>query len=165
MRRTNLFTATEVRELEGHRGSRPVLVATWALDEVKAAILRGDAAAAADAAAPDGTLWLPTALSTTPQLLLYASFEAAARDFVTHTSALMEAASHPVPWPYLHLLRGVLLTLLLVVAYALVERLDAAAVLSLPCYAAALFILIGLEQASLPGPFVEMFSRHLEACL
>ena len=41
MRRTNLFTYAEVDQLAAYKGSKPALAASWALGEVKAAIVGG----------------------------------------------------------------------------------------------------------------------------
>lgn len=141
MRRTNLFTRAEIAALQKYRGYRPFLAATWALAEVRTAIIK-------DKPEREGGPQ-KSQLTTMPQLSIFGNFEKCMEDFCAHCGATMEVLNQPVPFPYFHILKLLLLVALLILSYALIELLLANVFLSLTCYTVACFIMIGLEQIAI----------------
>lgn len=161
MRRTNLFTRAEVEQLHAYRGNMSFLAASWALGEVKSAVLR-DRPDPSQEALPDHAVTVAQSakdadanhsfdgsLITVPQLIVFNQFEATVRDFCKEVNATMEILAQPVPFPYFHILKLQLLVALLVLSYALVEITDANAFLSLTCYSITLLVMIGLQQVAI----------------
>ena len=189
MRHTNLFTRAEVMQLSEHQGNMSLLAASWALGEVKQAILRdrGGNVFDKDSDGPAGMNVKPKIprssaveelqsrnhsfdgmLSTMPMLSVFNSFEAQFREFTYHCLATMEILLQPVPFPYFHILKLLLLVALLILSYALVELLNAQFFLSLGCYTVSLMIMLGLQGISIgmSDPFGNdevSVERHMHA--
>ena len=80
----------------------------------------------------------------------------------------MEILLQPVPFPYFHILKLLLLVALLILSYALVELLNAQFFLSLGCYTVSLMIMLGLQGISIgmSDPFGNdevSVERHMHA--
>jgi len=145
MRRSNLFTKAETEKLEAYDGVQSFLASSWALAEVKAALLRDRPdGGAGEGIHPD----LPQ-LTSMPQLAIFNAFEAVARDFGAHCSSAVELLQAPVPFPYFHVLKLLLLVGMLILSYALVEAVEGSYFLSLTVYLVALFIFLGLCQIAI----------------
>ena len=97
IRRHSLLTKEEQAYLQEYRGSRPHLAAAWALAEVKAAILQPK----------EGERYDPnhSQLQTIADLTVYNSFKAVFEEFVRHCGASLEVLNQPVPFPYFHVLK------------------------------------------------------------
>ena len=141
MRRSNLFSRAEIATLQKYRGYKPFLAASWALNEVKLAILKDRPET------PGGPM--KSVLTSMPQLTIFNMYNAIVQDFSAHCSATMEVLNQPVPFPYFHVLKLLLLLGLLILSYALIELLEANVVLSLFCYVITCTIMIGLEQIAI----------------
>lgn len=162
MRRSNLFSRAEIATLQKYRGYRPYLAASWALNEVKLGILKDRPEN------PGGPA--KSVLTTMPQLTIFNNFNAVVQDFSGHCSSIMEVLQQPVPFPYFHVLKLLLLLALLILSYALIELLKANVVLSLVCYVITCTIMIGLQQIAIgmSDPFgnddvdfdIDGFLRH-----
>lgn len=141
MRRSNLFTRSEITTLDKYRGYKSIQAVTWSLQEVRIAILKG---------------WpekesgpLKSKLTTMPQLTIFSHFERVAEELITNFSQTQEILNQPVPFPYFHVLKLLLLVALLILSYAMIELLYANVFLSLTCYTVACIIMIGLEQIAI----------------
>ena len=162
MRATNLFTRAEVEQLDVYKGNQSFLATSWALGEVKSAILRaerGPSSAESDSkqltshrnkdGAEEANLSFQGNLESMPQLTVYKAFDDAAKSFLSECIASMEMLLQPVPFPYFHVLKLLMLAALLILSYALVELVDAHRVLSLTIYSITLLIMIGLQQVAI----------------
>ena len=162
MRRSNLFSRAEIATLQKYRGYRPFLAASWALNEVKLGILKDRPET------PGGPI--KSVLTTMPQLTVFSNFNLIMQEFSGHCIATMEVLQQPVPFPYFHVLKLLLLVSLLILSYALIELLKANVVLSLTCYMVTCMIMIGLQQIAIgmSDPFgnddvdfdIDVFLKH-----
>jgi len=146
----NLLTQDECDQLDIYQGPLPTLCATWALDEVKAALVQDQL----DCDPRHDTLETRVAAKTgqlisQPRLTVYNRFEDLAREFTGLTGATMELLSQPVPFPYFHVLKILLLVALAILGYSLIDLLEAHVLLSPSVYAVSCFIMIGLQQIAI----------------
>lgn len=101
MRDSEVLTKAECKSLSKYKGPMPVLCSTWALAEVKVALLHDQQEDDPEqecretrASARSGQL------TTWPQIAMYNRFEDVAREFTAHTNSTMETLAQPVPFPY-----------------------------------------------------------------
>ena len=132
----NLLSQDECDQLDVYQGPLPTLCATWALDEVKAALVQDQL----DSDPRQDLLETRVAAKTgqlvsQPRLTVYNRFEDLAREFTGLTGATMELLSQPVPFPYFHVLKILLLVALAILGYALIDLLEAHVLLSPSVYA------------------------------
>lgn len=88
-------------------------------------------------------------LTTMPQLKIFDSFESAGFAFRAHCGQTAALMAQPVPYPYFHTLKLLLLLSLMVVGYAQVQLLNDKWVTSLPLYAMVCGIMIGLQEVAI----------------
>lgn len=153
-----LLTKDECERLANFKGNLPVLLSTWALGEVKAALLEEQFQQDSECemretryAAKSGQL------TSWAHLATFNRFEDVAREFTGFTNATMETLAQPVPFPYFHILKLLLLVSLTILGYTLVDLTDASFVLSVPVFFTTEFILIGMSQIAtgMSDPFGE----------
>jgi hypothetical protein len=146
MRRTNLLNKAEVAELNAYLGSRTFLASAWALDEIKMGILR-DKPEYVEGTSPQPAY--ADRLTEIPQLTVFNMFANLNQEFATDVTLALEVINAPIPFPYFHLVKFLILVSLLILSYALIELLEAQVFLSITTYATALIITIGLEQIAI----------------
>jgi len=88
-------------------------------------------------------------LTTMPQLKIFDSFETAAFQFRAHCGQTAALMAQPVPYPYFHALKTLLLLSLMVIGYAQVQLLQDKWITSLPLYAMLCGIMIGLQEVAI----------------
>ena len=138
IRRHSLLTKEEQLYLQEYRGSRPHLAAAWALAEVKAAILQPK----------EGERYDPnhSQLQTMADLTVYNSFKAVYEEFVRHCGASLEVLNQPVPFPYFHVLKLMMLVVLGTIAYELVTLFEGMWVVSMFTFVVVAAMLLGLME-------------------
>jgi predicted membrane chloride channel (bestrophin family) len=97
-----MLTIREIEVIKSYEGFKPLLLITWALDEVKFQI---DSDKSENA--------IVTSMN-------YRHFQGCAFEIRGHMSQIINQLKQPVPWPYFHLLNLMVLVTLTLVAYGLV---------------------------------------------
>jgi len=147
MRRARIFTKEEVAVLSEHTGFRPLLATTWALNEVKLAILSAETDEAKRSAVSGGAMKVLTSM---PQISVFNEFLHTARILVDHASDSMEVLRQPVPFPYFHIVKLLLLIAMLILSYALIVlEGPTGAVLSLAIYFVSCVVMLGVQEIAI----------------
>jgi hypothetical protein len=95
MRRSNLFTNDEVRRLEEHPANKPMLAASWAMGEVKAALVRESAP---QESSSRGTSPYDVLLNAMPPLTVLKAFEDVSSEFCVNCHSTVETLRQQVPF-------------------------------------------------------------------
>jgi len=88
-------------------------------------------------------------LTTMPQLKIYGSFEAAALQFRAHCGQTAALMAQPIPYPYFHALKTLLILSLVSLGYAQVVLMYSQGFFSLPLYMIVCGIMIGLQEVAI----------------
>mmetsp|Transcript_11476 Transcript_11476/g.30264 ORF Transcript_11476/g.30264 Transcript_11476/m.30264 type:complete len:322 (+) Transcript_11476:248-1213(+) len=123
MQSNNLLSAAEIAALKGFDGFRPFLPLVWALEEAKAK-LKPDAA------------------------VEFLSLRDQAYKLRGHLGQIVNLLEQPVPFPYFHVLKVLLIICLLVLSYALVELLNGQPFFSVLVFGIISSIMVGLEEVA-----------------
>ena len=133
IRERRLLTPKECELLARYHGNKQLLAATWALKEVHAALMHDHLESDPRRERIETQAALRTGrLATIEQIAVYNRFEDIGNEFAGFCASTMETLAQPVPFPYFHTLRLLLLIALLILGYALVELLEANLLLT-PC--------------------------------
>ena len=141
IRKNNLLTEDEINTIAGFKGSRTLLPINWALDEVDQQLR---------AVRPDDD-----SRAAANRNVVYQDFESAVFAFLQHSSAITSLLAAPVPYPYFHVVKVMLLIALTMTGYALIHVLHGMPVFTMGCFAIICLILIGLQEiaAAMSDPF------------
>jgi len=149
MKESHCFVDSEIEVLQKYAAFKPLLPLSWALDEVKRELI---ARGGGDGGGRE--------FSAMPQVAVHAQFQACAFRLRGHMNTIVNLLKQPVPFPYFHVLKLLLLVGLFIVSYAIVglETGDLTAwtaALSLFAFSVVCAIMIGLQEiaVAMSDPF------------
>jgi len=140
-----LLTNKEINIIKTYGGFKPFLCIKWALAEVRMVLLRADGLQLAG-----GRLEL-----SMRDAQIYHNFVDNAFRFRGHASQVSNLLAAPVPFPYFHVVKLMLVVTLTLVGWALVTLLEGSPGFIMICFCLFALIEIGLQEisAAMSDPF------------